>query len=137
MQPYITSLGLAKELKGMGFPQETQFYWRCWVDSGHVSIIDFKSHRLKTKYHLDIAAPMFDEVLKLLPARLDCKDRSSWNLAMWKTEKDLEGNVQFSMDYTEGMTSRMLVSKTLLEQNTPSDAAATLYIWLAKHNYLK
>lgn len=140
MEKYCVSQSLAKRLKERGYVQNGQFYWRIPRDLKELdknSLLCTRDSVGPSRFFRYIAAPLSDELLEQLPARLDRKDRSSWNLTIWKTEKNLDGDIHYSADYTEGMTVKMLVGKIWLEQDKLADALALLWLYCKENGLLE
>lgn len=147
----VTSLELSKELYEVSGWQVTNYWWREHLPNHNLNHTVLKeamiSDNLRFKANTEANNRFREEnkfypaydlgyLMRKLPARLDLKDNISWNLTFWKTIKDLEGNTQYSADYQAGMSEKMLISKTWLEQDMPENALAVLIIHLFKQGLL-
>ncbi len=59
------SLGLAKELRELGYPQESLFYWRYTQGRNNDSLV-YKDKAIDTEFYTHISAPTTAELLEVL-----------------------------------------------------------------------
>lgn len=123
----VVSLELARELKEVGYPQESLFYWE-WTTPADEPYCGASVTTKEAKYsckedpHLDwLAAPTATELLSELPTDNDTKDLLTIH-RHWQTK-------EFHVEYEDtGVFQR--------DKSLPN-ALAKMYIYLKKEGLLK
>lgn len=123
-QSQCTNLELSQELKELGYPQESLFWYSPYVEIGGSGKPSFKlEYRtgVKSNREISIAAPTVAELLERLPASTSLLKR---------TDEKTNSNPRY---YAETFD---VYHKDLWDEN-PANALAKLRIYLLKNNLIE
>lgn len=121
------SLGLSKQLKEAGFPQETEFYY---IDDGYGYIYQYNKtsfftieKKLKAKV---VFAPTAEEILERLPANI----KEDYNLQIGK-----ENEYNYVVWYRKALPQNYR-TYVLFSDKSLTEAAGKMWLYLKKEGLL-
>lgn len=122
LQDITVSLDLAKELKKLGFPQDTYFYWSKNMDLKNWKIENRQFYKIDKRS--DMSAPTTEELLEWLPDIV--RGRNAWIMGRYKEH--------FIIKYTNKDNELDSIQTTGIGL---ANCLAEMVIYLAKNKIIK